>query len=594
MTATPPPSIANLAKYPKMTPWFRPGLLVKLLWRVIVSDVFGQYADRRLIVAALDTVSDEELVNRAQQFLPGKENEEVWTLNPDADGAIWIDFVADLGDGFDATYAIASLLSQETLSVGEQLTRRGQILLMGGDEVYPNASQEKYRRQLRDPYDWAFPDPHPHQIKGPPVYAIPGNHDWYDGLVLFLALFSRKEHLHLGGWRSHQRRSYFALQITEKWWIWAMDAQLGDDVDQPQKDYFAAIAKGMPDNANIILCGPEPGWLYTMKQGSKSLSVIDYVGWIALNRCKEVKIPLVLSGDTHHYSRYSGDDGVTQFITSGGGGAFLHPTHQLAPTIDVDREEAGFSWLGGRVKKLTLATDPNPANVKPPREARYPTRNESLSMLAGNFKFAAYNLDFAVLLGFFYWLLGLVTVHLWWDVLYIAPLTFFFGFWRYTKNQEGGGGKVLIISVANALMHSAAVILIAIFFSWMNARYPLLLDWPRFSFLLFAAEMITVGGVTAAALFGVYLYASSRWWNLNHNDAFSSMRLDSHRHFLRMRIKDDEVTLYPICLDHVPKRDEWRFNAEQTGSPPPVYVPVSPLAPHLIEGPVVVRGSVRK
>jgi len=135
-------------------------------------------------------------------------------------------------------------------------------------------------------------------FSGPPVYAIPGNHDWYDGLVLFLALFSRREHLHLGGWRSHQRRSYFALQLTEKWWIWAMDAQLDDDVDQPQKDYFAAIAKGMPDNANIILCGPEPGWLYTFEAGQQVVQRHRVRRMDRLNRQKGLKIPLVLSGDT--------------------------------------------------------------------------------------------------------------------------------------------------------------------------------------------------------------------------------------------------------------------------------------------------------
>jgi hypothetical protein len=589
MPTTTPVSLEHLAKYPKMTPWFRPALLAKLLWRVIVSDLFGQYADRRLIVAALDTVTDpHELVARAQQFMPGKDNEEVWALNPDPDGAIWIDFVADLGDGFDATYAIASLLAQERLPVGGNPTRRGQILLMGGDEVYPTASLQTYQKQLRDPYDWAFPDPNPHLIKGPPVYAIPGNHDWYDGLVVFLALFSRKQHLHLGGWRTHQRRSYFALQVTEKWWIWAMDAQLDDDVDQPQKDYFAAIANGMPENSNVILCGPEPGWLYTLKQGSKSFSVIDYVGWIAVNRCKGVKIPIVLSGDTHHYSRYVGDDGVTQFITSGGGGAFLHPTHQLAPTVDIDREKDGISWLGGRVKKLTLGTDPSAPNDNPPRDARYPTRADSLSMLAGNLMFAAYNPGFAMLLGCFYWLLGLATVYLWWDVIYVAPLFFFFGFWAYTKKQEGGGIKVAVVSAGNAVVHGAVVIVLAIFFSRLNAHFPELSQWPRFSFLLFAAEMIVFGGMIAAVLFGMYLYASSRRWNLNHNDAFSSMRLDSHRHFLRMRIKDDEVTLYPIALDRVPKRYEWGFNTEKAGSPPPVYVPTPALDPHLIEGPIVV------
>lgn len=101
------PSLEELAKYPTMTRWFRQGLLAKLLWRVIVAELFGQYANRRLIVAALDTVSDDELVERAQQFAPGSGNDDC-TLTPDPEGAIWIDYVADLSDGFDATYAIAS------------------------------------------------------------------------------------------------------------------------------------------------------------------------------------------------------------------------------------------------------------------------------------------------------------------------------------------------------------------------------------------------------------------------------------------------------------------------------------------------------
>ena len=589
MPATPPPSLADLAKYPKMTSWFRPDVLAKLLWRVIVSDLFEQYADRRLIVAALDTVTDQELVERAQQFMPGKGNPEVWTLEPDSEGAIWIDFLADLGDGFDATYAIASLLSQETLTIGGHVTRRGQILFMGGDEVYPNAAPETYRKQLRDPYDWAFPDPDPKSVKGPPVYAIPGNHDWYDGLVQFLALFSRKVNLHLGGWRSHQHRSYFALQISEKWWIWGLDAQLYDDVDQPQKDYFSAIAHGMPSDANIILCGPEPGWLYTHKLNSRSLAVINEVGRIALAANEGLRIPLVLSGDTHHYSRYMGDDGATQFITSGGSGAFLHPTHQLEQTIDLNREQDGFSWLDGLVKTVSLGVDPHPAPGAQAKEACYPTRAESIAILKGNFKFVTYNPGFAVLLGFFYWVLGLLSVRLWWDGLYVIPIVLFIGFWMYTKRQEGGSLKVLALSAMNAIAHAIAVMLLALVFRHLNAGYFDPAAWPRLSFILFAIEMVVFGGLVAGALFGIYLYASSRWLNQNHNDAYSAMRLDSHRNFLRMRIHSDEVTVYPVGLDRVPKRRGWRINTMRRGSPPPVYVPVSPLAPRLIEGPIVVK-----
>lgn len=90
MAATPPVSLEALKNYPTMTWWFHPLLLSKLLLRVIVSDMFGQYADRRLVMAALDRVPNKELYERTQLKLP-----------TDADGNLWVDYVADLGDGFD-------------------------------------------------------------------------------------------------------------------------------------------------------------------------------------------------------------------------------------------------------------------------------------------------------------------------------------------------------------------------------------------------------------------------------------------------------------------------------------------------------------
>jgi hypothetical protein len=326
-----------------------------------------------------------------------------------------------------------------------------------------------------------------------------------------------------------------------------------------------------------------------LRKGSKSLGVIDLVAWIAVNAKKGLKLPIVLSGDTHHYSRYTGDDGVTQFITSGGGGAFLHPTHQLAPTIDINRESDGFSWLGGRVKTLTLGTDPDPDAGPASNESLYPTRRDSIATLAGNFEFVRYNAGFAALLGVLYWLVGLATQHLWPDVLYLAPVVLCLGFWRYTRQQEGGGHKVRAVSLANGVIHSVIAISLALFFLWVNERWLRLQDWPRVDATLFAAEMIVVGGTIAAALFGLYLYVASHWWRLNHNDAFSAMRRDSHRNFLRLQIKGDEVTIYPVGLDRSPRRREWRENTARAGSPAPAFVPTTPLDPRLIEGPIVVR-----
>jgi hypothetical protein len=72
---------------------------------------------------------------------------------------VWIDWVADLGDGFDSTYAVASLLARKELNVGDVPLPRGQALVMGGDEVYPKATRQAYTNELRQPYAWAAPDP---------------------------------------------------------------------------------------------------------------------------------------------------------------------------------------------------------------------------------------------------------------------------------------------------------------------------------------------------------------------------------------------------------------------------------------------------
>jgi len=125
------PPLNNYGHYPRMAHWFNPVLLFKLLVNVILSSIFGSYADRRLMIAALDTTDPVKLRDRATAAKA--------TFPKNADGSIWIDFVADLGDGFDSTYAMASLLARKTLTVGGLTLPRGQGLIMGGDEVLRGA-----------------------------------------------------------------------------------------------------------------------------------------------------------------------------------------------------------------------------------------------------------------------------------------------------------------------------------------------------------------------------------------------------------------------------------------------------------------------
>jgi hypothetical protein len=197
---------------------------------------------------------------------------------------------------------------------------------MGGDQVYPDATRENYRERFRDVYETALLD----RNLAIPLFLIPGNHDWYDGLDLFDALFCKKEGLPIGGWHVRQRRSYFAIQISDDWWLWGADLQLSEFVDRPQSEYFEKVANSMKAGSKIILCAAVPGWLYEEGK-ARSFESIGHIAGIARKLTdKNLTVPWVLSGDIHHYSRYIGNPSGTQFITSGGGGAFLHPTHSLA------------------------------------------------------------------------------------------------------------------------------------------------------------------------------------------------------------------------------------------------------------------------
>ena len=228
---------------------------------------------------------------------------------------MWVDFIADTGDGGDATYNVArhlaaphasvvlpmpndddeplppgiSPLSPSSLSQLHEAASasikphtagnegkmeitlpRAQLLLIGGDLVYPNPTRSAYESRLFHPFSSAFPPPphyHPsripclkpdlsgkgsiHQHQGPACFAIPGNHDWIDGLVAFSDLFMNRGWL--GGWCLPQEKSWFALQLPFKWWIFGLDLALNNDLDLGQFRYFADIAeKRLEPDSQVI------------------------------------------------------------------------------------------------------------------------------------------------------------------------------------------------------------------------------------------------------------------------------------------------------------------------------------------------------
>ncbi|MGI9387197.1 MAG: hypothetical protein ACR2OX_07175, partial [Methyloligellaceae bacterium] len=258
----------DLNNLPGMVKWFTPQLLVGAAFNSIIAKLFGQYADQRMTQHLSDPIPDDP--DERNKFL-GRYD---YSGEEQGNEPFWADFVADLGDGFESTYAVAYMLaashfngasspgggglhgSDELASIPD--LRSGRIVIMGGDEVYPWPSREEYEARLCTPYRLAMPelpaDPATGEVPAAmrDLFAIPGNHDWYDGLASFDDLFCRARSGHssehgrrIGDLQTRQHRSYFAIKLPHNWWIWGADIQLSKYLDSGQLEYFRAISEKM-------------------------------------------------------------------------------------------------------------------------------------------------------------------------------------------------------------------------------------------------------------------------------------------------------------------------------------------------------------
>ncbi len=105
---------------------------------------------------------------------------------------VWIDFVADTGDDSEVSAAVAGMVFAEyALQDGSgRVLPRGDLLIFGGDTAYPLSSAPEIARRLTHPWNQVLAGlGTPGRARA--LLAIPGNHDWYDGLDGFARLFRR-------------------------------------------------------------------------------------------------------------------------------------------------------------------------------------------------------------------------------------------------------------------------------------------------------------------------------------------------------------------------------------------------------------------
>jgi hypothetical protein len=104
-----------------------------------------------------------------------------------------------------------------------------------------------------------------------------------------------------------------------------------------------------------------------------------------------------------------------------------------------------------------------------------------------------------------------------------------------------------------------------------------------------AGALVFAGGwVVGSAVMGLYLLVSLNLFGRHSEEAFSALAIQDFKNFLRIHVAaDGTLTIYPVRIDRVPRR--WRErDASQAGNPSRL-VPDEPLAPALIETPIVLR-----
>ncbi len=531
----------------EMVSWFHIPQLAATGFRAVVSNLFGSFADKREIMALL-----AESVNEAYCYT---EKDEVW-----------VDYIADLGDGFDSTYTMAHLLAQQELLIAGTTLPRGDILILGGDQVYPTASREEYRNRFKAPYNLAFP--FSNDIPKADMYAVAGNHDWYDGLNNFIRLFCRQRLV--GNWQTKQARSYFAIELPHNWWIWAIDVQLEGDVDQVQLNYFEGLKNRMKANDNVILCTAEPSWVFYADGKNAGYRSLRYFEDRFFNDAhKPLNYILSLTGDLHHYSRYTAStEGVKmQKIVSGGGGAFLHPTHNLPEKLYGLRE-------GNFNLKATFPSKKDSSSLSR-RNFLFPLYNKSFSLYVGAFfllitwiieskKFISGSGESATFMNhisqigtanFFDFILTIKDLYLNNLILLVFNWALIGTLYLHADIPTNQKYKPIVYKIFGAL-HSIVQIIVFYHILWFISHVHLFQN-NIYNNIMTQLMIYLIGGFVVSTIFGIHLFISNHLLGNHDNESFSSLRYEGFKNFLRIRVSNEGLTIYPIGVTEISR---WVLN----------------------------------
>jgi hypothetical protein len=627
----------TITRQPKVS-WFDVGGLVRTAIKALTSTVVGALSDRREVMAALD---------------PRTGAAPTVDYDYSTRDEIWIDYIADLGDGWNATYSVACLIGDNHLAPSPAthysaagygpLLPRGDILVFGGDQVYPVASAENYATRCYNPYYCARPWVLDEET--PKLFAIPGNHDWYDGLTSFLRYFCQPTRRWFGIWETQQRRSYFALKLPHDWWLWAFDVQFQSDVDGPQNAYFAEQARLLQPGDRIILCTPEPWWIEDsnpkVKDPSKIQKRRENIEFLSKGTtARGAEVVVTIAGDLHHYVHYFDKTAETHYITCGGGGAFTYGTHFLPRELETgagqslelqaafpdDRQSRRLRYGTLLFPFVNFAFTSVLAGVQ--LLLLWCMQNTSLLARASSPQIRNSWIDFLSSTPFDSWASPAAVAGKAWALMFAGSFSlvlfpvFLLAMIFYARYGARAPARWFVWA-PSGLLHGLAHVTLGIGMTWLASRTmgsapeitdaASLLGWASFGAALW---------VSGGLLFGAYLVVANIVLGGHDQEVFSGQAIEDWKSFLRIRIARDSLTIYPIGLRQTSRRwrlaphvrevsshwsSRWKATRWLRESLLPwlgcpridiidvphgagrIYEPETPLRPELIENPIQIR-----
>jgi hypothetical protein len=268
--------------------------------------------------------------------------------------------LGDTGEGDHSQFALLPMLRKRYAD--------SDFMLIASDVIYPAGGAGEYPDKFYLPYD-SFPGP---------IYALPGNHDWYDLLEGFMFHFCdaeplpEKERPRLSPlWRTRfkpadeptrtaraerrrrhgapQPAPYFAIEAGPVL-IVCIDTGITNGIDGDQGDWLRRVS-ALPGRPKVLVTGKP-----LLVDNRCEPCEIEGGGTVdAIVRDPANHYVAAIGGDIHNYQRYpvTLPGGRTlQYIVSGGGGAFMSATHPIADISLGGVSEEAFTCFPSRSASL--------------------------------------------------------------------------------------------------------------------------------------------------------------------------------------------------------------------------------------------------